>query len=118
MNLSQRMQECMASWASPKARVLCAVSGGPDSVALMHLLKGLSPFLIVGHIDHQMRKGSAREAHFVETLARRWVLPFQTAKVAVPSHAAAQCIGLEEAARELRYKALIKIAQKWRCSLI
>ena len=45
----------MRSWASSKTRVLCAISGGPDSVALAHLLKSAPQSLVLGHVDHQMR---------------------------------------------------------------
>jgi tRNA(Ile)-lysidine synthase len=118
MDLSLRVQRCMQSWAPPKARILCAVSGGPDSVSLAHLVKPSAAFLMIGHVDHQMRKGSAQEAQFVEALARRWDLPFQQAKVAVPSFATSRRLGLEEAARELRYKALVKMACQNDCSVI
>src|SRR5947207_7526651 len=102
MNLPQRVHAVMQAWTPAKARVLCAVSGGPDSVALAHLIKGSAAFLIVGHVDHQMRKGSASDARFVEALARRWALPLQATRVPVLSFAAARRLGLEEAARELR----------------
>jgi tRNA(Ile)-lysidine synthase len=100
-----------------RSRILCAVSGGPDSVVLAHQLKAEAD-LVIGHVDHQMRTTSTRDARFVEALARRWGLPFKCARVPVPSHAAARKIGLEEAARELRYKALIKMARQTGCSRI
>jgi tRNA(Ile)-lysidine synthase len=118
MDIQQRVQERMRSWVASKARVLCAISGGPDSVALAHLLKGLPYSLVLGHVDHQLRKYSARDARFVQTLAQQWELPYKTARVAVTSHAAAHHLGLEEAARDLRYKALVKMARKTGCSAI
>ncbi len=118
MNLPQRVHESMQAWASPKTRVLCAVSGGPDSVALAHILKGSQAALVLGHVDHHIRKSSAQDARFVETLARRWAIPFKLEQVAAPAYAASHQVGLEEAARELRYKALVKMAKKSGCSLI
>jgi tRNA(Ile)-lysidine synthase len=59
--------------------VLAAVSGGGDSVALLHLLvryaRGRDLTLAVGHLDHGLRRGSRTDRKFVEKLARRLGLP-------------------------------------------
>ena len=57
------------------SRLLVAVSGGPDSVALAHFLRGQAYHLIIGHVNHHLRKGSARDARFVQTVAREWDIP-------------------------------------------
>src|SRR5258708_1249758 len=41
MKIEQRVQEHLQEWVSSKTRILCAISGGPDSVSLAHILKGL-----------------------------------------------------------------------------
>lgn len=59
--------------------VLIAVSGGGDSVALLHLLvryaRGRNLSLAVGHLDHGLRRGSRTDRKFVEKLARQLALP-------------------------------------------
>src|ERR1035437_2800840 len=91
------------------ARLLVAVSGGPDSVALAHLLKGLPYALVIGHVDHRLRRGSAKDARFVQALAREWDIPCRTVQVDVRAYARQEKRGLEESARELRYEALVRL---------
>ena len=85
--------------------VLVAVSGGADSVALLHLLLGLGPEwrlrLHVLHVDHQLRADSARAADFVQALGARLCVPVEVATVTVEPRGS-----LEAAARAARYAAL------------
>src|SRR5262245_44253911 len=118
MNLERSVEKRMRACVPLKARVLVAVSGGPDSIALAHALKALSYSLVVGHIDHQMRKSSRRDAKFVRQLSAHWGLPYKEARVNVPVRAAQAGMGLEEAAREARYQALREMAQEAGCSVI
>ncbi|PYN92621.1 MAG: hypothetical protein DMD91_31900 [Candidatus Rokuibacteriota bacterium] len=83
-------------------RVLVAVSGGADSVALLHVLRRLAPALRltlhVAHVDHGLRPESADEASFVARLAHRFGLRIEILPVAVAPEAS-----LEAAARRARY---------------
>ena len=85
--------------------VLVAVSGGADSVALLHLLKSLAgPWrlrLHVLHVDHQLRADSARDADFVEGLGARLGIAVDVATVTVDRGGS-----LEASARAARYAAL------------
>ena len=60
--------------------VLVGVSGGPDSVALLHLLLDRAParrlHLGIAHLNHQLRDGADRDEEFVRQLAARLGLPF------------------------------------------
>ncbi|MGE5178490.1 MAG: tRNA lysidine(34) synthetase TilS [Bacteroidota bacterium] len=103
------------------ARVLVAVSGGPDSVALVHFLtaehrrNGRPAALAVGHVDHGLRGAdSAGDAVFVERFAERLDVPCFTAKL--PEGALgpprADSLASEERARLLRYEALRNLARE------
>jgi tRNA(Ile)-lysidine synthase len=85
--------------------VLVAVSGGADSVALLHLLQGLPAEwrlrLHVLHVDHQLRADSAADADFVRALGVRLGVPVDVATVAVDRRGS-----LEDSARSARYAAL------------
>jgi tRNA(Ile)-lysidine synthase len=88
-------------------RVLVAVSGGPDSVALLHLLARLTPelglSLAVGHFDHGLRGRASREdAAFVADLARQLSLPCHLGRGEVRELARRKRISLQMAGRRLR----------------
>src|SRR5262249_32244782 len=91
--------------------VLVGVSGGADSVALLHLLSTLAPNwrlrLHVLHVDHQLRAESAADAEFVQALGARLGVPVDVATVAVDRRGS-----LEAAAREARYAALAACAAR------
>jgi tRNA(Ile)-lysidine synthase len=91
----------------PGDRVLVAVSGGPDSVALLHLLVGLPavPGLSLGvaHFDHGLRnRESEEDAAFVGRLAAALGLSFHLGRGDVRGGARASKISLQMAARKLR----------------
>lgn len=93
--------------------VVVAVSGGVDSVALLHLLAQMMEIwqfeLHVAHVDHALRPTSAADAVFVRNLAEQMSLPFHTTRLdAVALRAAPD--GLEAAARRARYRFLCATA--------
>lgn len=91
-------------------RVLVAVSGGADSVALLYVLRELAPrlglTLHVLHVDHGLRADSPRDADFVRALGRRLGVPVDVVAVTVGPGS------LEEAARAARYAALEDAADR------
>ena len=90
--------------------ILAAVSGGPDSVALLHVLISLRELcgiaqIAVLHFDHQLRgDASAADKAFVEVLAKSFGLVFHTASEDVRSYQKQQRISLEMAARICRHR--------------
>jgi tRNA(Ile)-lysidine synthase len=97
------------------ARAGVAVSGGADSVALLHLLHRLSQArgwsLVVLHFDHQLRgTESDGDRRFVETLAASLALPCFVGSADVRS--AAQGGNLEQTARHLRYRFFTEIRER------
>lgn len=98
------------------ALVVVAVSGGPDSVALLHALHTLSGEfhvrLHVFHMDHGLRGESSREdARFVLALAERMGLPITVAEVP-PGKLQAMPGSLEANARTLRYREASALARR------
>jgi len=90
-------------------RILAAVSGGADSVALAHLLAELSAsgavqLVAVGHFDHCLRGAeSARDASFCRDLAVALDVPFDVEAVDVASEAKRRKTSIESTGRDLRY---------------
>ena len=97
-------------------RVLVGVSGGPDSVALVHLLVSLKEelrlWLSVVHVDHQLRPDSARDAAFVEELAQRLEVPVTIVTRDVRAAITARGLSLEDGARRIRYDAFLEVARQ------
>jgi len=96
----------------PPALIVVGVSGGPDSLCLMHVLHTLGYQVIVAHVDHQLRAESAAEAAAVETAAAAAGLPFVMQRVDVRAHAQSKGLSIEAAARELRYTFLFEQARR------
>lgn len=99
----------------PGDRVLVGCSGGADSVCLLLLLidcREVFDFsLSVLHVEHGIRgEESIADARFVENLCREKGVPFTCVSLDVPAYAKVQHVGLEEAARIMRYDALRKKA--------
>lgn len=96
--------------------VLVGVSGGADSMALLHLLVGLAPGwrlrLGIAHLNHGLRgKESDGDAAFVASVAKNLDLPYHTQKTDVRSYQKRRRLSLEEAARSIRYGFFHAVAQ-------
>jgi tRNA(Ile)-lysidine synthase len=108
--LEQRVLRTIKQYGmiSPGDHVLAAVSGGADSVAMLHMLSTLKERLkiqlSIAHMDHGIRGEAARrEGSFVQELAGRFGLACVAEARDVPAHKGASGLSLQEAAREVRY---------------
>lgn len=104
-------------------RILCAVSGGADSMFLLHWLSSHSEELGISvaaaHYEHGIRgEESLRDCCFVEDYCEEHGISFICEHGDVPQYACDTGIGTEEAARELRYAFLRRAAQSLGCSRI
>ncbi|MBI4733942.1 MAG: tRNA lysidine(34) synthetase TilS [Rubrobacteridae bacterium] len=103
--------------------VMVAVSGGPDSIALLHFLNSSSIKygirLSVFHLNHNIRgKESDEDEQLVKEFAELLGLPIFISSVDVPAYAASEKLSLEEAAREVRYEEMEKTTKKIRATKI
>lgn len=99
----------------PKSRVLCAVSGGKDSMYLLcrmlELRESLDITVLCAHFDHQLRGGqSDRDREFVKSFCSAREIPCFVGCGSVSGFAEKNGMGTEEAARVLRYDFLEKTA--------
>lgn len=94
--------------------VVVGVSGGPDSLCLLHVLLRLRAEydvqLHVAHLDHRLRPESAADAAFVADLSTRWGLPHTVGVADVRRLAERERRSVEEAARVARYRFLAEVA--------
>jgi tRNA(Ile)-lysidine synthase len=104
--------------ACAETRVLVAISGGPDSVALAHLLLALQEtgdLLVAGfaHFNHQLRGADAdADEAFCRTLAAALGVPIEVGRDDVAAAASATGRSTEDMARELRYTFLEEAADR------
>jgi len=106
--------------ASPRRRWLVGVSGGADSVALLHLLvqAGLRQ-LVVCHLDHRLRgRASSGDGRFVLRLADSLGLPHEVHRVAVARLARERGESLETAARWARHEFFASCAKTHHCQRV
>ncbi len=102
--------QCKLDLAKP---VLVGVSGGPDSLCLLDILRTAGYQVLLAHFNHKLRHESDLEASTVEALARTLGLPFLTDFADVRHYADTESLSVEEAARILRYRFLFNSARKY-----
>src|SRR5436309_11127590 len=104
----------------PDARYLIGVSGGRDSIALLHWLVNLGyKKLIVCHLNHQLRgQSSDADARFAEKLAKKYNVDFELGAANVRALARKKKMSLETAAREARYSFFSRATKRRRCHKI
>lgn len=91
-------------------KVLIALSGGADSVALLHILRRLAYDCIAVHCNFHLRgEESMRDQYFVEELCRQLSIPLQIADFDTERYAQENKVSIEMAARTLRYRVFEQI---------
>lgn len=94
--------------ASPGQRVIIGVSGGPDSMALLHILKELRECLDISlaaaHLNHQIRPEAEAEEAYVKMICQEWQVPCYVRQADVLELAARSKKTVEEAGRDARYQ--------------
>ncbi|HWI55562.1 MAG TPA: tRNA lysidine(34) synthetase TilS, partial [Desulfobacteria bacterium] len=108
---------------SPGDRVLTGVSGGPDSVALVHILTAVASDLdieiYIAHLNHCFRgQDSIDDAEFVRELASKLELQAVIESRDVSGYIAKNRLSKQEGAREVRYSFFDEIARKFSCNKI
>jgi tRNA(Ile)-lysidine synthase len=107
----------------PGQRVLVAVSGGPDSLALLHVLHELREVLeialTVAHLEHGLRgEESVEDARWVERTAAGMGIPFVLERVRLAELASAAHVSLETAGRQARYGFFERAGREEGCSRV
>ena len=118
MKIQNRVLEYIAEHSLVKKgdRALLALSGGPDSVCLFHLLRVLQSrlkfSLFAGHFDHGLRPLSGKDSDFCKELCAKYRVPFLSGKGSLKPGAT------EDTSRKARYDFLRKTADHFSCHAI
>lgn len=109
-------------FVKPGDKVLLAVSGGPDSVCMLHLFwrlaKKIDIELLTVNFDHQLRKESVKESIIIKKFSEKLAIPCIVEKLDVKKYAEENSVSTETAGRLLRYQMLESIAKKHTCNKI
>lgn len=105
------------SWRTAGGVIVAGVSGGPDSMVLLHLLRTLAAEegfrVVAAHVNHRFRGAeSDAEEELVRQTAAAWGVGCETAAIDVPAYIAESGLNPEEAAREKRYGFLREAARR------
>jgi tRNA(Ile)-lysidine synthase len=94
-------------------KYILAISGGVDSSVLLDMYSKRPDLdLIIAHFDHGIREDSAKDAEFVENLAKKYNLPFETKREKLGKNAS------EDLARARRYKYLRELSKKYDAQIV
>lgn len=97
-------------------KVVTAVSGGPDSLVLLHVLYALRKRynieLLVAHYNHLLRPDAGKDAALVRAVAEKLGLPFYIGEGQVAEYAREKKLSIQVAARDLRYQFLERIVKE------
>ena len=124
-DIQDRVRRTIARFgmAVRETRVLAAVSGGPDSVALAHLLhelgaRGELTFAGIAHFNHQLRPDAAADEAFVRDLALRLSVPFHVDRGNVAEEARRDRRSIEATARRARHAFLARARADSRADVV
>lgn len=98
--------------------IIVGVSGGPDSLCLMEVLRQAGYPIIVAYFDHRLRAESVDDARMVEKTAARLMLACVIDGADVRGYADENKLSIEEAARMLRYRFMFNLARRHKAQAV
>lgn len=122
--VEKKVQQYMDANAmvQPGDRILIGVSGGADSVCLLHILRALQKQMqfsvYVLHVNHGVRVEAQRDGEYVKELCQELQIPFYLEQVDMTGYAKEHGMSGEEAGRVLRYQLFNTYREKLGCRLV
>ncbi len=92
--------------------ILIGLSGGPDSLCLLHLARECGLKIVAAHLDHGLREGSAQDAEIVAELCASQQTELISKRIDVRDYSRQHKMTIEEAARSVRYRFLFDTANQ------
>jgi tRNA(Ile)-lysidine synthase len=98
--------------------IIAGISGGPDSMCLLKILRETGYPVIVAHFNHKLRTDADADANAVEQAASRMNFASVIESGDVREHAHAEKLSIEEAARNMRYRFLMQQARHFKAQAV
>ena len=98
--------------------IIAGISGGPDSLCLLGILRETGYRVIVAHFNHKLRSDADADANAVEQAASRMNFASVIESGDVREYASAEKLSIEEAARNMRYRFLMEQARRSRAQAV
>ncbi len=117
--LENEILDILKKYLKSKNTVVAGISGGPDSVFLLHFLKQIPYKLIVAHVNHMLRKESDHDENFTQKITAK--IPtaiFHSHKANIQLLSQKSMRGHEETGRKIRYDFFKKLAKKYHAKFI
>lgn len=116
--LKVEVRKVLEQLLDEKEKIVVGVSGGPDSICLLHLLIKLKYNLVVVHLNHCIRQDADEDEKYVKRFCEKYAVKFYSKKVNIKEKSEIEKIGLEEAGRKARYDFFEEIYSKERATKI
>lgn len=116
--LETRILEILKKYIQKGDTIVAGISGGPDSIFLLELLKKLPIKIIAAHVNHQLRKEANGDEEFVKKLCNSPAIIFAPLTSDIKSLSQKSKQGLEETGRKVRYDFFNKLAKKYQAKFI
>ena len=124
-NLLEKVEKLneMEKLIIPGDSIVVGVSGGPDSICLLHILEqlqknGLNFKITVAHVNHMIRENAKLDEKYVTNYCTQHEIPIFVKKFDVEEYAKKNKIGTEEAGRKIRYDFFEEISKKTKANKI
>ncbi|MDX1377637.1 MAG: tRNA lysidine(34) synthetase TilS [Anaerolineales bacterium] len=98
--------------------IIAGISGGPDSMCLLKILREADYHVIVAHFNHKLRSDADADANAVEQAASRMNYASVIESGDVREYAAEEKLSIEEAARNMRYRFLMQQAHRFKAQAV
>ncbi len=117
--LENKINAVFSKHTDKSSKFLLALSGGADSVFLLHILKKLNIIFTSAHLNHKLReRESDQDENFCKKLCQKEKIKFVSRKADVKAFSKKEKKGIEESARIIRYNFLKKILKKEKLNFI
>lgn len=111
-DITNQFEKKINQLCAPDSRLLLAISGGVDSMVLLHLCSQLNNYIEVAHCNFMLRESANQEQQLVKQTCKTYAIPFHHISFDTKQYAIEHKLSTQMAARELRYQYFSSLLKK------